>query len=102
MPVISVYRLGVHIPELQYTLQLDDPSLLCELTGIRVVADFRRRDMAAGGQGAPLVPAFHQCVFGSQHENRAVVNVGGISNITLLPRSPKSSVSGFDTGPATC
>jgi anhydro-N-acetylmuramic acid kinase len=88
-----------------YTLQLNNPALLAELTGIDVVADFRRRDVAAGGQGAPLVPAFHQAVFGSPHHSVAVLNIGGISNITLLPADATSStqdpasVSGFDCGP---
>ncbi len=88
-----------------YTLQLNNPALLAELTGIDVVADFRRRDVAAGGQGAPLVPAFHQAVFGSAHSSVAVLNIGGISNITLLPANAKNStqdpagVSGFDCGP---
>lgn len=88
-----------------YTLQLNNPALLAELTGIDVVADFRRRDVAAGGQGAPLVPAFHQAVFGSALENVAVLNIGGISNITQLPAHATNSleehceVSGFDCGP---
>lgn len=88
-----------HLPDKGFTLQLDDPSLLAELTGIKVVADFRRRDMAAGGQGAPLVPAFHKAVFGNPQEDRAVVNIGGISNITVLPKNASQPVIGFDTGP---
>ena len=88
-----------HLPDQGFTLQLDDPSLLAELTGIQVVADFRRRDMAAGGQGAPLVPAFHKAVFGSALENRAIINIGGISNITVLPKDQEQPVIGFDTGP---
>ena len=88
-----------HLPEHNFTLQLDNPSLLSELTGITVVADFRRRDIAAGGQGAPLVPAFHKAVFGRAAEDRVVVNIGGISNITILPASPEHPVLGFDTGP---
>ena len=88
-----------HMPEQGFTLQLDDPSLLAELTGITVVTDFRRRDLAAGGQGAPLVPAFHRSVFGNTQEDRVVVNVGGISNITVLPANPEDKVLGFDTGP---
>lgn len=84
-----------------YTLQLDNPSRLAELTGCCVVADFRRRDLAAGGQAAPLAPIFHQAVF-SQHGNwRAVLNLGGFANLTLLPPSEASSSAlGFDTGPA--
>jgi anhydro-N-acetylmuramic acid kinase len=81
-----------------YTLQLNNPSLLAELCGITVVADFRSRDVAAGGQGAPLVPPFHQAFFGKQDETLAVLNIGGISNITVLdPAAPV--VSGFDCGP---
>jgi anhydro-N-acetylmuramic acid kinase len=80
-----------------YTLQLINPSLLAELTGIDVVADFRNRDLAAGGQGAPLVPAFHQGVFGSPGSCVAVLNIGGISNLSVL--RPDGSVLGWDCGP---
>ena len=86
-----------HRPEDGFTVQLNDPALLAELSGIDVVADFRRRDMAAGGQGAPLVPAFHEAVFRDATRSRAVVNIGGISNVTWL--SPGKPVSGFDCGP---
>jgi len=82
-----------------YTLQIGDPNRIAELTGITTVADFRRRDVAAGGQGAPLVPAFHQAVFHSLRENRAILNIGGIANLTLLPANPGIHVTGFDTGP---
>ena len=83
-----------------YTLQLNNPSLLAELTGLDVVADFRSRDVAAGGQGAPLVPAFHQGVFGRADAQVAVLNLGGISNLSLLPPSGASlAVLGFDCGP---
>ncbi len=82
-----------------YTLQLNQPALLAELCGIDVVADFRSRDIAAGGQGAPLVPPFHQAVFGHPQEIRAVLNIGGISNITLLDPQAASPVLGFDCGP---
>lgn len=88
-----------------YTVQLNNPSLLAELTGIDVVADFRSRDVAAGGQGAPLVPAFHQDVFGQSDSAVCVVNIGGISNITLLPAAGNGAqyqatpVRGFDCGP---
>lgn len=84
-----------------YTLQLDNPSLLAELTGCRVVADFRRRDLAAGGQAAPLAPAFHQAVFRAPGEWRVILNLGGFANLTLLPPEgdPRSPL-GFDTGPA--
>jgi anhydro-N-acetylmuramic acid kinase len=81
-----------------YSLQLNNPSLLAELCGIAVVADFRSRDLAAGGQGAPLVPAFHQGVFGLSGESRAVLNLGGIANLSIL--SADGSVTGFDCGPA--
>jgi anhydro-N-acetylmuramic acid kinase len=86
-----------HRPEMGFTIQLNDPALLVELTGIDVVADFRRRDIAAGGQGAPLVPAFHEAVFRHASISRAVVNIGGISNVTWL--SPARPVTGFDCGP---
>ena len=109
-----------HRPEKGYTRQINNPALLAEMTHIDVVADFRSRDVAAGGQGAPLVPAFHAQVFGSNDETRVVCNLGGISNITILPparawgqrreegagRSTDGSVAGgeairgFDCGPA--
>jgi anhydro-N-acetylmuramic acid kinase len=82
-----------------YTLQLNQPALLAELTGIDVVADFRSRDVAAGGQGAPLVPPFHQAFFGHLPGATAVLNIGGISNITLLDGARPDSVIGFDCGP---
>ncbi len=81
-----------------YTLQLNNPALLAELSDIDVVADLRSRDLAAGGQGAPLVPAFHRAVFGSAGEDLAVLNLGGIANLTLL--AADGSVRGFDCGPA--
>ncbi len=80
-----------------FTLQVADPNLIAHLTGITTVADFRRRDMAAGGQGAPLVPALHQALFHSPTVNRAIVNVGGVANLTWLPA--QGPVIGFDTGP---
>jgi anhydro-N-acetylmuramic acid kinase len=80
-----------------YTVQIQNPALLAERTGIAVVADFRSRDIAAGGQGAPLVPAFHQAVFAQASNTVAVVNIGGISNVSLL--SPGVAPLGFDTGP---
>ena len=80
-----------------YTLQLNNPSLLAELTGVDVVADFRNRDLAAGGQGAPLVPAFHQGVFAQPDACVAVLNIGGISNISVL--RPGAVVTGWDCGP---
>lgn len=86
-----------HRPELGYTRQTNNPALLAELTGIDVIADFRSRDIAAGGQGAPLVPAFHDAVFGIPGETRVVINIGGIGNISIL--AADGSVTGFDTGP---
>ncbi len=84
-----------------FSLQIGDPNTIAEQTGIAVVADFRRRDMAAGGQGAPLVPAFHQAVFQHPQHNRAILNIGGIANITILPARGEVS-GGFDTGPGNC
>jgi anhydro-N-acetylmuramic acid kinase len=84
-------------PGRDYTIQLYNPALLVELAGITVVADFRSRDIAAGGQGAPLVPAFHKVLFSHPQVHRAIVNIGGISNITDLP--PNGEVTGFDCGP---
>jgi len=86
-----------HRPDLGFTIQVNDPARLVELTGIDVVADFRRRDMAAGGQGAPLVPAFHEAVFRHPTRSRCVVNIGGISNVTWLPAA--APARGFDCGP---
>jgi len=86
-----------HCPEKGYTLQLVNAALLVELTRITVVADFRSRDIAAGGQGAPLVPAFHHALFSNNDKHRVIVNIGGIANITSL--DPGSDVSGFDCGP---
>ncbi len=85
-----------HRPEQGYTLQLGNHALLAELTGIEVVADFRSRDIAAGGQGAPLVPAFH-ALLGDSQKKRVVVNIGGIANLTRL--HPGLPVIGFDSGP---
>jgi len=80
-----------------YTLQLNNPALLAELTGIDVVADFRSRDVAAGGQGAPLVPVFHQGIFGQPDRTVGVLNIGGIANLSVLQAS--GDVLGFDCGP---
>ena len=84
-----------------YTLQLDNPSLLAELTGCTVVADFRRRDLAAGGQAAPLAPAFHEVLFRCADKWQLVLNLGGFANLTLLPPTTSTAdIIGFDTGPA--
>ncbi|MFC5476514.1 anhydro-N-acetylmuramic acid kinase [Paraherbaspirillum soli] len=92
-----------HRPELGFTRQANNPALLAELTGIDVIADFRSRDIAAGGQGAPLVPAFHQAVFADPDQTRVVVNIGGIANISVLHSQSQLDASrhivGFDTGP---
>ncbi len=82
-----------------YTVQIGDPNRLAAACGITTVADFRRKDIALGGQAAPLAPAFHQFLFRSQTEDRVVINIGGIANITLLPADPETPVLGFDTGP---
>lgn len=84
-----------------FTIQIGDPNRIAQLTGITTVADFRRRDIAYGGQGAPLVPAFHQAIFRHQESTRVILNIGGISNITLLPDQQRPA-SGFDTGPGNC
>ena len=86
-----------HCPEAGYTLQLANNALLAELSDIDVIGDFRARDIAAGGQGAPLVPAFHSAVFGNSEINRVILNIGGIANVSYLPRT--GAVFGFDTGP---
>lgn len=88
-------------PPAPFTLQIGDPNIIAEETGVTVVADFRRRDMAAGGQGAPLVPAFHQAIFQHPSRNRVILNIGGIANITRLPASGQPTM-GFDTGPGNC
>lgn len=88
---------GVSNGGLAYTMQIGDPNIIACKTQITTVADFRRGDVAAGGQGAPLVPAFHAAFFGNVTENRVILNIGGIANITVLPAD--GSVSGFDTGP---
>jgi len=91
-----------HMPNLDmgFTLQIGDPNTIAVETGIDVIADFRRKDIALGGQGAPLVPAFHQQMFVSPDSVRIILNIGGISNITFLPKlGDKQPVIGFDTGP---
>ncbi|MEO8935235.1 MAG: anhydro-N-acetylmuramic acid kinase [Burkholderiaceae bacterium] len=88
-----------HRPELGYTLQLNAPARLAEVCGIAVVADFRSRDVAAGGQGAPLVPAFHDAIYRSADRHRVVLNLGGMANVTDLPIAPAAQVRGWDCGP---
>ncbi|MDD0995873.1 anhydro-N-acetylmuramic acid kinase [Pseudomonas sp. TNT2022 ID1044] len=86
-----------HEPARGFTVQIGNPALLTELTNITVVSDFRSRDVAAGGQGAPLVPAFHEALFEERAGNRAVLNIGGFSNLSLI--EPGKPVAGFDCGP---
>lgn len=90
-----------HRPDIEnpFSLQIGNAQELAKLTGIDVISDFRTADIKAGGQGAPLAPAFHQAVFRHQGSNRIIVNIGGISNITILPADINRAVSGFDCGP---
>ena len=90
-----------HAPDAEFpcTVQIGDPNIIAERTGITTVADLRRRDLAAGGQGAPLAPAFHAAVFRTADHDRVVVNIGGIGNLTLLPADQALPATGFDTGP---
>lgn len=91
-----------HLTSHPFTIQIGDPNIIAEKTGITTVADFRRRDVAAGGQGAPLTPAFHNSMFRTEKEDTIVLNLGGIANITYLAADLKTPVLGFDTGPANC
>lgn len=90
-----------HSPNTQpsNTLQIGDPNRIAEITGISTISDFRRKDMAVGGQGAPLVPGFHRALFQDSNETRVIVNIGGIANITVLARQPDQEILGFDVGP---
>ena len=103
VPAAQIQAIGCHgqtvrhRPEHGYSIQLNNAALLAELTGINVVSDFRSRDIAAGGQGAPLVPAFHDKVLRHPNIHRAILNIGGIANLTDL--APNRATSGFDTGP---
>lgn len=89
-----------HRPEEGFSLQIGDPHIISEMTGIPVVYDFRSRDLAANGQGAPLVPAFHQALFQHNSIHRVILNLGGIANVSMLPAGQPDKVYGFDTGPA--
>ena len=82
-----------------FTVQIGCNQTLASLTGIRVIGDFRKKDMVYGGQGAPLVPAFHQALFPVQQDDVCIVNIGGIANISFLPASNQKNILGFDTGP---
>jgi anhydro-N-acetylmuramic acid kinase len=106
VPASAIHAIGSHGQTIRhrpdtrwpFTWQLGDGNVIAERTGITTVADFRRRDVAAGGHGAPLLPALHAALLRSTRESRAVLNLGGIANLTLLPRD--GDVRGFDTGPA--
>ena len=108
LPALQVRAIGSHGQTIRhqpdggtpFTLQIGDPTLITERTGITTVADFRRRDLAAGGQGAPLVPAFHKSYFSSNREDRCILNLGGIANLSHLPADANQAITGFDTGPA--
>ena len=93
----TVYHAPGATPPL--TVQLGDPSIVAERTGITTVADFRRRDIAAGGEGAPLAPAFHRATFSAPGVERGILNLGGIANLSVLPADPDRPPIGFDTGP---
>jgi len=88
-----------HRPEAGFTLQIGDANIIAEKTAVTTVADFRRRDMACEGQGAPLVPAFHDDIFRETGKDRVIINIGGMSNITILSESKLPKLLGFDTGP---
>ncbi|MGO1233590.1 MAG: anhydro-N-acetylmuramic acid kinase [Marinobacter sp.] len=83
-----------------FSIQIGNPSVIAETTGVTTVSNFRSRDLAAGGQGAPLVPAFHRWLFRSTKQDRCILNLGGIGNITWLPADTAAAITGFDTGPA--
>jgi anhydro-N-acetylmuramic acid kinase len=85
-----------------FTMQIADPNIICANCNITTIADFRRKDIAYGGQGAPLAPYFHKKIFSSSNQTRAIINIGGISNITVLPKQNSQDVIGFDIGPGNC
>ena len=91
----------LHLPDAEHprTLQIGDANIIAYQTGITTVTDFRRMDIAAGGEGAPLAPAFHQWLFQNKNSERIILNIGGMANITLLPANDKTAITGFDTGP---
>jgi anhydro-N-acetylmuramic acid kinase len=103
----DIYAIGshgqtvLHLPHESHprTLQIGDPNIIAYQTGITTVADFRRMDIAAGGEGAPLAPMFHQWFFKNETSERVVLNIGGMANITILPTSKNADITGFDTGP---
>lgn len=107
MPLNSITAIGSHGQTIRhhphkpyaFTLQIGDPNTIAALTGITTIADFRRKDMAFGGQGAPLVPAFHHYLLSNPNKSRVVINIGGIANVTILPHHKHGQVIGFDTGP---
>jgi anhydro-N-acetylmuramic acid kinase len=107
LPSSSIQAIGSHGQTIRhapnasppFTWQIGDGNTLAELSGITTVADFRRRDIAAGGQGAPLVPAFHAWLYQSPDTSRVVLNIGGMANITILPSEVSHAIGGFDTGP---
>lgn len=110
IPATAIAAIGSHGQTIRhrpdadnaFTLQIGDPNRIAESTGITTVADFRRRDIAAGGEGAPLAPAFHHALFGSKKKHRCILNIGGIANITVLPPQDEATITGFDTGPGNC
>lgn len=93
-----------HAPWHKYpnTMQIGNPNIICATSNILTINDFRRKDMAFGGQGAPLAPGFHAAAFSSAYKNRAIINIGGISNITVLPKNLATPIIGFDLGPGNC
>jgi len=107
MPAKQLSAIGSHGQTLRhrpnskhpFSIQIGNPAVIAARTGITTVANFRIADIAAGGQGAPLVPAFHRWMFQATTSNRVIVNIGGIANVSYLPRNTKSPVRGFDTGP---
>ncbi|HEC12724.1 MAG TPA: anhydro-N-acetylmuramic acid kinase [Acidiferrobacteraceae bacterium] len=107
LPANKISAIGSHGQTLRhqptgphpYSIQIADPATIVERTGITTVANFRTRDIAAGGQGAPLASAFHRAAFHNANQNRVILNIGGIANVTFLPHDPGDPVVGFDTGP---